>query len=529
MAYSDKELDDFWDIDKLVPKKKTIISPFKTEPKTVTYTAEGEADKNREERKLSFESLKGVRETADEAYENEGAGLIKRVTIKRYADKYDFYGAFRKAALLYYDYKTERCDFAPFYSYMPQYSQLGAEQKSYYFYWRDSVRRGKYLRSDYSYLYLYVYEILNLPDKIPPSEGIDILCALWSEYRSSLPRIDSYFALWIQDYCLVHRLPCPIEKIRPFISEAISVSDFKEFYLSDINKTGNDGTDAMLAYLSDYDWRRGKYAGGEHADLYKTHMLNAMWRLLYRLDLTGSNSSTDLATLRRDAFAHSLCTHAVKCKLEVEYSHLSGNDSIRAMITSGVRYSENKLRALLGVKSRLAVKDLPEEYRHIIDLYFSAILETERKRREAENLPEYEKLYDAPRESLSFVGADEIEKASWYTTRRLVEENSETEEKTEQNDTICENEVVLSAPQALPESKCSPSFCDTYGLSHDDVLVLLSILKYGKDTDDSTAERINEAFADGFGDIILEHDGESYKIIEDYKEEIGEWLLKIMK
>jgi hypothetical protein len=37
-------------------------------------------------------------------------------------------------------------------------------------------------------------------------------------------------------------------------------------------------------------------------------------------------------------------------------------------------------------------------------------------------------------------------------------------------------------------------------------------------------ERINEAFANNFDDIILEHDGERYVIIEDYRDDIAEWL-----
>ncbi len=519
MAFSDKELDDFWDIDKLIPKKKKVISPFVTEKRTVTVTAEGEEDKSASERKLSFEGLSGLKETQDEVYENGGGGLVRRVTIKRVADKYDFYGAFRKAALLYYDYKTDKCDFAPFYSYMPQYSQLGTEQKNYYFYWRDSLRHGRYLKSDYSYLYLYVYEILNLPDKIPPSEGIELLASLWAEYRTSLPRIDAYFALWIQDYCLVHKLSCPTEKILPFISEAISVSDFKEFYLSDIDKTGEDGVSAMLAYLSDYDWHRGKYAGGEYAELYKNHMLSAMRRLLYRLDLTGSVDGRALERLTRDAFAHSLCTHAVKCKLVIEYVKLSDNEELREVVTSAVRYTENKLRALFGIKSRLAVKSLPDEHKHIIDLYFDAIIAKETRKREAENLPEYERLYDAPKESMSFSGADEIERASWSTTLRLVSEDEETleEVKTEETD--------APLPETVPPTRKG----DAYGLCPEDISALISLSKYGKKIDDTSAERINEAFADGFGDIILESCGENYKIIEDYEEEIAEWLSQIMK
>ena len=43
-------------------------------------------------------------------------------------------------------------------------------------------------------------------------------------------------------------------------------------------------------------------------------------------------------------------------------------------------------------------------------------------------------------------------------------------------------------------------------------------------SDDTAAERINEHFADLIGDVVLEFDGEYYKIIDDYKEDIKEWI-----
>ena len=44
---------------------------------------------------------------------------------------------------------------------------------------------------------------------------------------------------------------------------------------------------------------------------------------------------------------------------------------------------------------------------------------------------------------------------------------------------------------------------------------------------DSSAERINEAFSDNLGDVILECDGEAYNLIDDYREDVIEWLEKI--
>ncbi len=545
--------DDFWDIEKLVPKKRASLSPFVSENPTREYTvpaAEREGEPTADsERRLSFSDKADFRVTEEKSYTPEGNGFIKSVKVIRLIDRYDFYDNFRKAALLYFDYSTDRCDFAQFFSFMPQYSQLNPAQKNYYFYWRGELRRGKYIKTDYSYLYLYVYEILNLPDRIPPEEGIRLLCDVWRAYRSVLPRLDMYFSIWVQDYCLVHKLPCPTEELCDFIFDVISVSRFKEFYLSDINKAGAGGAMAMLAYLSDYDWRRGKFVAGPPdrtpeernslATAYRAHMEGAMTLLLRGLwdELVGQGSKTAPVVIKRDSFPNSLCTHTVKSRLEIEYYPIADAALLRRGVTAAVRYTENKIRALMSVKSRLAVRDLPDDYRRVIDYYFEAIFERESRRIARESAPAYERLYDAPREALSFAGADEIERLSWETTRRLVdaeEECAESAAEEKADEPVAKEEHTVE--DAVSEEPASDT--PTYGLDDEDIKYLASY--FGEDfgvgrdvasvTDgDAAVERINEAFYDGFGDVILERGEDGYTVIEDYYEDIKIWLMKILK
>jgi len=520
---SDRDRDDFWDIEKLVPKKKSALRPFVTRPIAVDYSVGGEApDSGAERRRLTVEPSDDNFRVEERSYTPDGAGLLRKITIRRFADRYDFYGNFRKAALIYYDYKTEKCDFAPYYSYMPQYSQLTSAQKSYYFYWRDMARRGKYIKSDYSYVYLYVYEILNLPDRISPTEGIGILCRIWREYREALPRIDSYFSVWVQDYCMVYGLPCPMEHIGDFIFDVIEASDFKEFYLSDPEELGADGVETLVAYLSYYDWRRGKFCAGENAEIYKKHMQGAMRRFIAALYADGRISDGVSATVTRDAFAHSLCTHAVKCKLEIEYIKLSSDEELRQTVTGAVRYTENKLRALFGIKSRLAVKGLSDSYRRVIDGYFDGLFAAEAARRAKEQAPEYEKLYDAPDRGISTEGADEIERASWINTARLVVEDGAEDFAQTPKDT---EELLVTAPPAFEAADC-----DGCVLSREDATALRALLDGGAAiSDDAMAERINLALSDHIGDVVLEYGEDGYCVIEDYREEIEEWLSSTMR
>ena len=536
MAGIDK--DDFWDIEKLVPKKTAPLATFSTKEKVVDVEISTPAtDKQQsaytpDSRRLTSLTLppKGTEDT--ETVYTPKSGLLKRISIRHTPDRYDFHANFVKAAELYYDFKTPPCDFAAYYSYMPQYTQLNQAQRNYYFYWRSMLRRKKYIKTDYSYFYLYVYEIINLPHIIPPKEGLELLLDVWCEYRKALPNVDANMALWVQDYCLINQLDCPIHRIREFVFSVVGASGFKEFYLSDAETLGDEGAASVIAYLSDYDWRSGKFSGGENKEAYERHLIGAMRTLVSRL-LLGGRILTDGATtakMERSAFRAALTTSASKYRISVEYRPISEESGLRGIVTAALKYTENKLRALMGVKSRLAVKDLPDEYRALIDSYFADLFDKVNRERQRANRPEYEKMYELQSNELSVADADEIERASWTTTARLVEDIDEYNEDDATTEPLAE-----AAKDSVAEQGA-----DTYGL--DEPLIRFVRAALSEDAEgmhalaleigrieDSLADQINEAFFDGFGDVILEMGEDGYRVIDDYKEEIEIWLLKTLK
>ena len=90
-------------------------------------------------------------------------------------------------------------------------------------------------------------------------------------------------------------------------------------------------------------------------------------------------------------------------------------------------------------------------------------------------------------------------------------------------------------------SAASGDACDAYGLDNSEIAFLRAvsdnnvhkaaeIARDCKKMPEALAEKINEAFADNFGDVVLEESDEGgYKVIDDYTEEISEWLQKILK
>ncbi len=520
--------DSFWKIDKLVPKKQSSLSTFSSGQKLVDYTIPSDNAAKADGRfKLTVQNGGNPDKKEDFVYSPKG--LIKQVVVRHIPDKFDFHANFVKAAHLYFDFTGSPCEFAPFYSYMPQYTQMNEAQKNYYFYWRSMVRSGNYIKTDYSYFYLYVYEIINLPELIPAEVGIEMLSDLWRAYRKALPNIDTSMALWIQDYCLSYNVVCPMEKLRDFIFSVIGNASFKEFYLSDAETLGDVGTSSVVAYLSDYDWRCGKYAGGDNKEVYSKHLLGAMSLIVSSL-LAGGRilGNAEVAKMERRAFKGALTTSAVKYLISCEYRPIAAETELRGIITAAVKYTENKLRALMGVKSRLAVRELPCEYSALIDSYFAELFDRVNRERARAARPEYEKHYESWDSGISLTDADEIERASWSTTARLVENIDEYE------DSDATPTEVVCEPQNAPDA------AESFGLDKDRIEFISAALaeNYAEmraisertgELADSIADGINEAFSDGFGDVILESVPDGYVIIEDYKEDIEAWLLKLTR
>lgn len=527
IGYSDSDKDSFWELDLLLPKKKNArpLRPFASEVKTVEVgeSVERPTAIPREELRLTTPPA-NTAGTETWEYTPAANRLLRRVRITRRHAEYNFYGQFCRDAEKYWKVEGEPCSFAPFFSYIPQYAQLTPEQRAYYFYWRSALRRGEYLQTEESYFYLYVYEIINLPEIIPPNEGAVLLCQVWQAYRDRFPRVDKYMAEWLSDYCLVHALPCPEEHVRPFLTKLLPFAGLREFYLGGMGDFTPRGVETALAFFSDYRWQESRYAQ-EHRALYEAHLTAAVTPVLKRL-FANSRLFHEAALSRKthDAFCGSLCAHNIKCRIEVEYYALGDVSGLRAGVTSAVKYAENKLRALLSVKSRLSVQALDETSRTLIDDYFARAGERICPPA-AKEQPAYERLYDAPTKGIDFARAIRIEQGSWDTTKILVAEEEEPAPPTPRLPKS-EEKIKAEAIATLEnENGYTPAEQRYLALLlAEDRAGVRRLLTELSCLEEELAEGINEKAAEQFGDVVLELAEEGYHIIEEYTEEVAQWV-----
>jgi hypothetical protein len=522
------EKDDFWDISSLLPpKKKYTASVFAD----TVPTAEISLDASNEcvaenERTLHF-SVEDRATASFREYTPPANAFIHRVCVRRAKSRYRFFHVFREDAIRYLNAKAKVSAFIPFFSYIPQYSQMNKEQLDYYIYFRNEANEGRYIQTTQSYYFLYIYEIINLPEYIPAEIGVVRMAKAWAAYRKMIPSIEKYMVSWLADYALIHGVACPVDILSPFLPDILALSHFKEFYLGNAADSSEAHLEALLALCSKYHYKNGRYAAKEQGEYFLTHIPRALELVFHEVFESDTlRVMYDTVSKEYDAYCGALCAEEYRYTVSVQYSSLTGTEALGQLITAAVKYAENKVRAYLSIKSRLSVPMLPQKYKSIMDAYFArSLVQAPRKEREAR--PEYEALYDAPSLGISDDAAKEIELSSWQNTRRLVPEEELCEATHEES-----ADTGKTYPSAFTDKREGEDACPLLKSEMD----VLRALRYENEASaracaksegvyfESALEHINEYFFDRMGDIVIEINECGVSVLEDYETEVGAFL-----
>lgn len=91
-----------------------------------------------------------------------------------------------------------------FEDYHPTYSLMEDDQLRTYFTWRTKVRKGSIEETCFSYVILYIYELINQIGIKSPMEGYEKLLYLWLEYREISQQIDEILKKLMKDYIIYY-------------------------------------------------------------------------------------------------------------------------------------------------------------------------------------------------------------------------------------------------------------------------------------------------------------------------------------
>jgi len=114
---------------------------------------------------------------------------------------------FYEQAIFMKDFEDNYPNQVTFSSYFPFYQQMGYEQLRTYFTWRTQVRKGNITNTSSSYVFLYIYELLNSVGVESPQDGLDKLMLLYVAFKLQDATISKYILQWVKDYHIYYDLP----------------------------------------------------------------------------------------------------------------------------------------------------------------------------------------------------------------------------------------------------------------------------------------------------------------------------------
>ena len=98
-------------------------------------------------------------------------------------DKRQQAAVFYQQARMMEDFEDDYQGDHPFSMYFPSYQMMDYEQWRTYFSWRTQVRQGEIRRTSFSYVFVYLYELIHHIGVEDSRDGLRRLVQIWEEYR----------------------------------------------------------------------------------------------------------------------------------------------------------------------------------------------------------------------------------------------------------------------------------------------------------------------------------------------------------
>ncbi len=526
-------MDEFWDIEELLPARpaKKIKKPDFADTDAIEISVSDAGKKTNADTGFSIpkrEEAKPKEKKILREYEPK-QGFLQKVTVSPWPTEFNFYTKFRRDAIRLFEREHEPCEYIYFFSYMPQYDQMTAAQLAYYLYWRGEIRKGIYIKTDINYLFLYTYELLNLPDRVPPKEGAVALSRLWAAYREDFRYLDKYLGEWLCDYCLIHKVEPDWVTLDVFAGEIAAKVAMPEFYLHSGTMTW-----ALISTLSAYDYRKSKYYP-DAKESFDTHIPAAVEAIAAK-HIAPRLSDYGIESMRmlRDSFSGAVACHDVKFKITVMCTPLRRSAELKQALSGLVKLAENQIRATYGIKSRFLPQGVTEEMKREMIRYFDAVYPDRigRKKKTAAEREEerYMALYEPKQTGKADISrALAIEEAAWETAELLDTGeddllDSVSDMTTDAQERMPEETAFFANTEPIPAEEES-EFAFLHAVSEFERGAVLAASegafdRYCRASGKMAAmvrDRINEIASEALGDIIIEED---FSLVSDYAEDI---------
>ena len=422
------------------------------------------------------------------------------------------------------EYVPEKAEFVPFTCYWPMYAKMSREQRAWYFYWRQSFREGTKKKTDLSYIFILIYELINRAYGTA-QENLNTLFALWKAYRKDFTRLDYYMPLYLADFMILNGMTERLGEIADAVPLQMGfMRPFAELYLNDRLRGGLHTLDFdLLCQFSDYDVRKSRF--------YETNGVlcrETILKVLETLDHAQRTAKEQplLAAFRPEpvtaiwsAYSGAVCGRAAARQIEASYLPYFSTPALRDFVTGVFKHTENVLRKKQKYAGRLRGYTLSRDVLALIERVIGASIPAPQGK--AAEIPA-----EPPKPiEIDLEKARTLESASWENTKKLIDAVDQAQEAMQGD--------ALFAPEPEPEPEKAPAeapavdpsaFADVYEafaaalsdfqrkfltamLDGADYAALSALAQQEFSFPEAVFEQLNDLAQDIVGDIILSPDG----------------------
>lgn len=504
---------------KLIDNDYTVSKTYQDEPilKTAAQMAKFTPPKYREMRNLVKSDIV--------FYESDAQIFYKQGKfMEDFTDDYHYNGEFQR--------------------YYPTYQVMTDQQLRGYFSWRTKVREGIVEKTSLSFVFVYIYELLNQIGVSSVEEGFYTLKKFWHAYKDIEPRVNHYIKLWLKDYIIYYGL----EKS---LLDDFSDINFDNTILTLMNfKTHNfDEVFSSLNSLSSYNVENSRFYK-LHPDDVKTVVYNVFAELTEYYSKNRKNTIFEKFFGKIMTNQHMMFNSAVFYNREVHKDCVYKiNDVCKYICKNGkwtyerfFYFKENNkkigqllkavdflMRQKYEFKSTLKVDKLTKIYQDIIQKEIDELLEDKKKKAAPKIEIDISQLKNIRKTALEIqkkLIVDVIEDATVpeETIRKaeqLIVEHEQMMLDIIENDANSVDENKAHQEKMINLSNIEYEFmkCLLYGKNYSDLVksngLMLSVL----------VDAINEKLFDMFCDTVLIFEGGIPVLIEDYEDELKEIII----
>lgn len=436
---------------------------------------------------------------------------------------------FASEARIFYEQARFMADFeddftfeGEFSRYFPTYHTMSDRQLRGYFAWRTKVRRGVTEPTSLSFVFVYIYELLNLIGVNNAAEGFDMLRNFWTAYRQLDAKIDAYVKLWLQDYVVYYRLDQAL-----LADLADEGPDRAVLTLMHQREHTADEIFAALCALSTYDLRNSRFFK-QYPDAVKNVVCGVFGRLTEHYAKKGKKSVCEKYIGRVYASPYVMFKAAVFYHQKQPADFIYAISDLAKIQCRDGRWSCERFYCYKGKQQQIGMLLKTIDYLMRRHYNFKSVLKADPPAkmlgtiidREIENYRAGQRQAAARKIEIDVSKLQGIRTAALETQNKLI-----IEEVVEMDvpETLVPQPVAVG--KAVPLHDCDladaeASFmqCLLNGQGYDDLLksqgVMLSVL----------VDAINDKLFGRFGDTVIVFADERPVLVEDYLEDLERML-----